>query len=246
MILPLRETSFLMMFMIFFATSFGIDCWWVLASILAPFWNPFGIKFHVFGWLIFWWFFKLIFHGKWSPKWMILKRGGGSHFLSFFASFFYTLVPFTNVRPTSPRNNIFQLSSKTSKNVSTLVPFTSVRPTSAPWLFLPFWRKNNVKNLNLKQFLHRLAPFWSPFGFIWVVLVLFWLHFELFMVPFRSLWLAFSSQISEKLFGTLSAKHPEKTSGTMTFASNRLYGPGAEPCHRQIRSALGPKAPRAC
>ena len=55
MILPFRETWFLMIFLILFVTSFGIDFWWLLASILAPFWNPFGIKFHVLGWSFFWW-----------------------------------------------------------------------------------------------------------------------------------------------------------------------------------------------
>ena len=52
----------------------------------------------------------------------------------------------------------------------------------------------------LEQLLHRLAPFWSPFGSIWVVLVLFWLHFEFVTIPFRSLWLAFGSQIPERTF----------------------------------------------
>ena len=52
----------------------------------------------------------------------------------------------------------------------------------------------------LEQLLRRLAPFLHPFGSIWVVLVLFWLRFELFTVPFRSLWLAFGSQISERNF----------------------------------------------
>ena len=31
---------------------------WVLALNLAPFWDPFGINFHVFGWSFFWWFFE--------------------------------------------------------------------------------------------------------------------------------------------------------------------------------------------
>ena len=47
MFLPFRETWFLMIFLIFFVTSFGIDFRWVWAWILAPFWDPFGIKFHV-------------------------------------------------------------------------------------------------------------------------------------------------------------------------------------------------------
>ena len=57
-VVPFRETWFLMIFMIFYVTSFSIDCCWVLASILAPFWDPFGIKFNFGGWsflfMIFW------------------------------------------------------------------------------------------------------------------------------------------------------------------------------------------------
>ena len=34
----------------FFATNFGIDFWWVWASILVSCLHPFGIKFHVWGW----------------------------------------------------------------------------------------------------------------------------------------------------------------------------------------------------
>ena len=59
-----------------------------------------------------------------------------------------------------------------------------------------------------EQLLRRLAPFWSPFGSIWVVLVLFWLHFALITVPFRSLWLAFGSQMSERTFWNTFSKSP--------------------------------------
>jgi hypothetical protein len=63
---------------------------------------------------------------------------------------------------------------------------------------------------------------WVPFGSCWFF---FWLHFEFCTVPFRSLWLAFGSQISERTFGTLSAKHPEKIPGTLAFAPHRPKGP---------------------
>ena len=43
------EKKMLMNSMIHLATSFGIGCWWVLASILAPFWHSFGIQIRVFG-----------------------------------------------------------------------------------------------------------------------------------------------------------------------------------------------------
>ena len=45
---PFRKTWIFMIFLIFFDTSFGIDFWWVLASISAPFWEPFAIIFNVF------------------------------------------------------------------------------------------------------------------------------------------------------------------------------------------------------
>ena len=66
---PFSKTWFFMIFLIFFDTCFGIDFWWVLASILAPFWKPFRIKFHVFGALIFTLFLEWICNGKRLPKW---------------------------------------------------------------------------------------------------------------------------------------------------------------------------------
>ena len=52
-ILPFRETWILMIFMIFFVTTCGIDFQWVWASILIPFWHPLGIKLNVFWWSFF-------------------------------------------------------------------------------------------------------------------------------------------------------------------------------------------------
>ena len=71
MILPSRETWVLMIFMIFFVTSFCIDLWWVVASFWVPFWVPFGIKFTVLWWSFFLWFFELICYRlctKLAPK----------------------------------------------------------------------------------------------------------------------------------------------------------------------------------
>ena len=62
--------------------------------------------------------------------------------------------------------------------------------------------------MTLEQLLRRLAPFWTPLDSIWIVLVLFWLHFELFTVPFCSLWLAFGSKISERIFWNTFSKEP--------------------------------------
>ena len=47
-----------------------------------------------------------------------------------------------------------------------------------------------------------------PLGSIWVVLVIFWLHFEFVTVPFRSLWLVFGSQISERTVWNTFSKAP--------------------------------------
>ena len=49
------------MFLIFFATSFCMDFCCVLALISPPFWEPFGIKFHVFSRVICSWFFGWYF-----------------------------------------------------------------------------------------------------------------------------------------------------------------------------------------
>ena len=50
----------------------------------------------------------------------------------------------------------------------------------------------------------------------------------------------------EITFETLSTKHPKTLPGTLTVAPQRPLRAGAETCRRQLRSALGPKAPRAC
>ena len=135
MFLPFRETLFLMLFLIFFVTSFGIDFRWVLVSISAPFWDPFGIKFHVFGW-------SFLLMNFWIDVFQKLDDGT-LPFRSFFACFFRTLVSFTFVRLTSARNHFFQLFSTNFKKNITLVPFTHVRPTSAPWpVLLFFWEQS--------------------------------------------------------------------------------------------------------
>ena len=48
-----EKTWIFIIFMIFSDTSFGIDLWWVFASMLAPFWEPLDAIFHVFGRSIF-------------------------------------------------------------------------------------------------------------------------------------------------------------------------------------------------
>ena len=66
MTLPFWETWLFIIFMTMFVTSFGIDFWWVLASILVPFWHPFVIKFNVFWWYFVWWFWGWCFYRFWS------------------------------------------------------------------------------------------------------------------------------------------------------------------------------------
>ena len=80
-------------------------------------------------------------------------------------------------------------------------------------------KKKDVKNLKLRtlqgmileQLLRRLAHFWSPFGSIWVVLVLLLAPFEFVTIPFHSLWLAFGSQIFERTFWNTFSKAPWET-----------------------------------
>ena len=68
---PFRKTLLLMSFQIFFGINCCIDFWLVSVSILAPCWEPFGILFHVFSWLVFQWFvlcFLLNCDQKWFQK----------------------------------------------------------------------------------------------------------------------------------------------------------------------------------
>jgi hypothetical protein len=54
-----------------------------LASILAPFWKPFGIHVHVFSRSIFKWFFGWYFSWKWLPKWPQTSKMQTPFFLTF-------------------------------------------------------------------------------------------------------------------------------------------------------------------
>ena len=67
-------------FLFYFVTSFGIAFWWLLVSILAPFWDPFCIKFHVFGCsFFFWWICESICYWSlidfWSKTVSTSRRG---------------------------------------------------------------------------------------------------------------------------------------------------------------------------
>ena len=117
-----------------FLMTFGID----LGSILGPLWRQITCFLVIVLGMSFWIDLLLIFDQHLNPKHDVW----GLTLHSFFASFFRTLVPFTNVRPISARYHFFQLFSNYQKNLSTRVPFTNVRPTSASWPFLPFQRKN--------------------------------------------------------------------------------------------------------
>ncbi len=117
-----------------------------------------------------------------------------------------------------------------------------------------------IKKINEKKeenFERSKARFWSnfcigwhPFGPLLVSLGSCWSYFGSMLNCLRSLFALFGSLLGPKslkeLFGTLSAKHPKTIPHTLAFAPHRPYGPRAEPCRQQIRSAPGPKAPRAC
>ena len=115
-------------------------------------------------------------------------------------------------------------------------------------------KKLNVKNLTYRtlqgMILSNFSVGWHPFGSLLVPFGSRWSYFGSILNCLRCRFALFGSLLVPKSlkepFGTLSAKHPEKITGTLTFASNRPYGPGAEPCRRQIRPAPGPKAPWAC
>ena len=71
-VLPLQKNMIFMMFMILFDTCFGIVFLLVLASISAPFWEPFGTIFYVFSRSILGWIFDGIIYRlgtKTAPKW---------------------------------------------------------------------------------------------------------------------------------------------------------------------------------
>ena len=60
---PIQKIWFLMIFMILSDTCSGIDVWWFVALILAPFLNLYGITFHGFSQSIFglcreWYFYR--------------------------------------------------------------------------------------------------------------------------------------------------------------------------------------------
>ena len=99
MILQFWETWFLMIFVILFVASFGIDFWWasvsILGSILGPLWHHI-LCFWVIVFLMNCWIDCLmIVDQKWIPKYIIFFKGMVP-FVS--GHFFRTLVPFTHVR----------------------------------------------------------------------------------------------------------------------------------------------------
>ena len=90
MISPFRETWFLMISLIFFDTSSGIDFWCVLASISAPFWEPFVIIFMFFRHRFLHRFVDQLFGGNGTKMWPRL-RPGSPHVRSLFWSHLYLL-----------------------------------------------------------------------------------------------------------------------------------------------------------
>ena len=81
----------------------------------------------------------------------------------------------------------------------------------------------------LKDPCARLASILIPFASLLAPFASLWQPFTSLLDPFGSLLALFGSLLAPKslkeLFGTLSAKHPEKIPRTLTFASHRPYGP---------------------
>ena len=195
-----------MIFMIFSVTSFGIYFWWIVASILAPFWDPFDIKIHFGGgdqYLLK--YFLNWFVIDFAPN-RLLKVGGWYRPVSvLFVTCFRTVVPFAMVSPTSARNHVFELFIYFSKKVKECIHACTfyLRKTykcAVTVITILKKKKLNVKNLKfrtlqgvmLEQLLRRLAPFWSALGSIWVVLVLllgpFWICCGPFSVSLARFW----------------------------------------------------------
>ena len=84
-----------------------------------------------------------------------------------------------------------------------------------------------------------VGTLWAPFWSLWVP---FWLHFRslgALLVKKSSFW---APDLANHL--QIAACNSERS---VNFRLHLYFpGPGAEPCRRQLRSAPGPKAPRAC
>ena len=138
-------------------------------------------------------------------------------FQSFFVTCFRTILPFTWGKTYKYQKPCFTTFLRTLKECTHTCTFYNSKTDKCAVTVFTIKNKNlNVTNLKLRtlqgmileQLLRRLVHFWPPFGSIWVVLVVFGVHFEFVTVHFRSLWLAFGSQISESNFGNTFSKAP--------------------------------------
>ena len=127
------------MFLIFFDTSFGIDVWWVLASISTPCWEPFNVIFNVF---------RDRFLNEFS--------------MTFLMDFGPKPAPFS-----FPGIVIFRyFSVPDPKGVFSKVPWLILAPF---WLHLaPFWLPFTPFRLPLFPFRLPLALFWLSLAPFWV------------------------------------------------------------------------------
>ena len=153
-------------FLHWFVMSCGIDIGSIYASL---------------SWLFVWWLLRFFF------KLILMKYVSKRCCMRPFRTFFYTLLPFAGVRPTSARNICPFLFSKIKRMVSTLVPFSSVRPTRAPWPFLQFWR-NKINVVFLKIPWLTLAHFDSLLVAFWLFWLLFLIHLDFRQCVFVSLY----------------------------------------------------------
>ena len=94
MFLHIRKTWFLMVFIMFFATNFGIGFWSLWASVLAPLWHPFGIHWHPFH-ILFPNFSALVLQRVLCEVHFLFWHPFGSFLVSFWHPFGSLLVSFS-------------------------------------------------------------------------------------------------------------------------------------------------------
>ena len=151
-------------------------------------------------------------------------RGRYAPHLFLFASFFRTLVSFTNVRPTSARNHFSNFFKKLKEYIHTCTFYQSKTYKCDVTVFTIYKKKAYCKKPKTSNAPRHdfgatvasvgtlLVPFWFHLGCVGPILARFWIVDGPSLLVPKSL---------KELFGTLSAKHLEKIPGTLTFAPHR-------------------------
>ena len=165
--------------MIFFVTSFGNDFWWDWASMLDPCWHPFGIKFRVFGVVVFLMVLLINCWSTFDQKRIQQVRDGTPRFRDLLAhtSTFYIGKTYKCQKPHFP---IFLKIYKEFLHTCTFDLGKTYKCTVTVFtVFVSF------------STLFRRWRFWKILGSVWCpltsLLVPFWLHAVRLGNPFRSI-----------------------------------------------------------